>query len=242
MPTLLITGASRGLGLGLLKLYAADGWRVLACCRDPGRAPALADVVAGAAGRVSMHTVDLENLESVDALGQSLRGIAIDVLVNMAGFYGSKIMTEPGGQQRFGESDFVEWQTMYRVNVMAPMRMCEVLIDNVDAGGRKVIVNISSIAGSIGTIRPSAFGGNLYGYRASKAALNMISRAMAEDLRARGIIVVPLHPGWVRTAMGGPTADLGTDESAAGMKKVIDGLTMADTGKYLTYNGGALPW
>jgi NAD(P)-dependent dehydrogenase (short-subunit alcohol dehydrogenase family) len=160
----------------------------------------------------------------------------------MAGHYGPKIMTEPGGMQRFGESDFAAWEKIHRINVVAVMRLCEAMVDNVATSDRKVIINLSSIAGSIGTIRAGSLGGNLYAYRASKAALNMITRAMAEDLRSRGITVVPLHPGWVRTDMGGPKADLDIATSVTGMKKVIDGLTIADTGRYMVYDGSTLPW
>lgn len=242
MPTLLITGANRGLGLGLLKLYAADGWRVLACCRDPARATELAALAASSGGRVTMHRVDMEDLASIDALGASLKNVPIDVLVNMAGYYGTRIMTEPGGLQEFGTSDYADWRKIHAINVIAVMRMCEVLVENVAASTRKVIVNLSSIAGSIGTIKTGSMGGRLYAYRASKAALNMITRAMAEDLRPRGITAVPLHPGWVKTDMGGPQAQLDVATSVGGMKRVIDGLTIAKTGQYWVYDGSTLPW
>lgn len=242
MPTLLITGANRGLGLGLLKLYAADGWRVLACCRDPAKAAELSAIASASGGRVTLHRVDLEDLGSIDALGASLKNTPIDLLVNMAGYYGTRIMTEPGGLQEFGASDYADWRKIHAINVIAVMRMCEVLVENVAASARKTIVNLSSIAGSIGTIKAGVVGGRLYAYRASKAALNMISRAMAEDLRPRGIIVIPLHPGWVRTDMGGPKAPLDVATSVSGMKRVIDGLTIEKSGQYWVYDGSIMPW
>jgi NAD(P)-dependent dehydrogenase (short-subunit alcohol dehydrogenase family) len=241
MPSVLITGANRGLGLGLLKLYAADGWRVYACCRDPGKAKALSDLAAASGGRVTVHRLDVEDHASIEALAQALKGQSIDVLLNVAGWYGSKIVSEPGGLQKFGESDYAEWARIYRINVMGPMKLCETFVEHVAASSQKKIVNISSIVGSIGTIG-HGYGGNMYGYRASKAALNAITRAMAEDLKGRGLIVVPLHPGWVRTDMGGPGADIDVDTSVRGMKKVIDGLTPADSGKFLVYDGSTLPW
>ncbi|MBM3513954.1 MAG: SDR family oxidoreductase [Alphaproteobacteria bacterium] len=242
MPALLITGANRGLGLGLLKLYAAEGWRVLAVCRDPARATELSAVASASNGRVTLHRADMEDIASIDALGATLKGVAIDVLVNMASYYGKAIMTEPGGLQEFGASDYADWRKIHAVNVLAVMRLCEVLVENVAASQRKVIVNLSSIAGSIGTIKAGGMGGRLYAYRASKAALNMITRAMAEDLRPRGITVVPLHPGWVKTDMGGPKADLDVATSTAGMKKVIDGLTLEKSGRYWVYDGSNMPW
>jgi NAD(P)-dependent dehydrogenase (short-subunit alcohol dehydrogenase family) len=241
MPSLLITGANRGLGLGLVKLYADDGWRIFACCRDPGKATELNAVAAKSGGKVSVHPLDVENHATIDALAKTLAGQPIDVLLNVAGYYGSKIVSEPGGLQKFGESDYAEWARIYKINVMGPMKMCEAFVENVAASQQKKMVNISSIVGSIGTIG-NGYGGNMYGYRASKAALNAITRGMAEDLKPRGVIVVPMHPGWVRTDMGGPSADIDTRTSVTGMKKVIDGLTAADTGKYMVYDGSTLPW
>jgi NAD(P)-dependent dehydrogenase (short-subunit alcohol dehydrogenase family) len=241
MPSVLITGANRGLGWGLLKLYAAEGWRIFACCRDPARSKDLNDYVAKSDGKVTAHTLDVENHPSIEALARELKGHPIDVLLNVAGYYGSKLVSEPGGLQKFGESDYKEWEKIYRVNVIGPMKMCEVFVDNVAASTQKKIVNITSIVGSIGSIGISS-NGKLYGYRASKAALNAITRGMAEDLRARGLIVIPLHPGWARTNMGGPTADIDPETSVAGMKKVIAGLTTADSGKFMVYDGSILPW
>jgi len=241
MPSVLITGANRGLGFGLTKLYAADGWRIFACCRDPNKAKELNDLVAKSAGKLTVHKLDVEDHASIDATAQQLKGQAIDVLLNVAGYYGPKIVTEPGGLQQFGESDYADWARIYKVNVMGPMKLAEALIESVAASTQKKIVNISSIVGSIGIIG-NGMGGNMYGYRASKAALNAITRTMAEDLKSRGVTVVPLHPGWVRTDMGGPAADIDPDTSVTGMKKVIDGLKPADSGKFMVYDGSTLPW
>lgn len=241
MPSVLITGANRGLGLGLLKLYAAEGWRVFACCRDPQKATDVADVVAKSGGKVTAHKLDVEDHGSIDSLASQLKGQAIDVLLNVAGYYGPKIVSEPGGLQKFGESNYADWARIYKVNVMGPMKVCEALVESVAASQHKKIINISSIVGSIGTISNGS-GGNMYGYRASKAALNAITRGMAEDLRPRGIIVVPLHPGWVRTDMGGPHADIDTQASVTGMKAVIAGLKPSDSGKFMVYDGSTLPW
>jgi NAD(P)-dependent dehydrogenase (short-subunit alcohol dehydrogenase family) len=238
MPTLLITGANRGLGFGLTELYVADGWRIFACVRAPQKAAALSALAAKADGRLTLHPLDVEDHASVEALGRALRGQPIDVLLNVAGWYGSRINSEPGGLGKFGESDFAEWERIYRINVIGPMKMAETFVDNVAASQQKKLVSLTSIIGSIGG-NPS---GMMYGYRASKAALNAVMKAMAIDLKARGIIAVPLHPGWVRTEMGGPNADIDTPESVHGMKKVIDGLTPADSGRFLAYDGSELPW
>ena len=241
MPSVLITGANRGLGWGLLKLYAAEGWRVFACCRDLARAKELSELAARSAGKVTVHKLEVDNHSTIEALAHELKAQLIDVLLNVAGYYGQKIVTEPGGLQKFGESDYDEWEKIYRINVMGPMKMCETFADNVAASTQKKIINITSIVGSIGSIGKGS-GSKMYGYRASKAALNAITRTMAEDLKARGIIVIPLHPGWARTDMGGPTAAIDPTTSATGMKKVIDGLSPSDSGKFMVYDGSTLPW
>jgi len=238
MPTLLMTGANRGLGLGLLKLFAADGWRIYACARAPEKSKALADLAAASSGKITLHALDIENHASIDALAQQLRGTPVDVLLNVAGFYGAKINSEPGGLGKFGESDFPEWEKIYRINTIGPMKVAEAFVENVAASQRKVIVSLTSVIGSIGG-NPS---GMMYGNRASKAALNAVMKALSIDLQARGITAIPLHPGWVKTDMGGPNADIELDESVTGMKRVIDGLTIAQTGKFLAYDGSELPW
>lgn len=232
MPSVLITGANRGLGLGLLKLYAADGWQVHACVRDPAKAEALR------APNVSLHRLELEDHASIERVAAELKGRPIDVLLNVAGYFGAKIVSEPGGLQEFGDTDYAEWEKIHRINVMGPMKMCESFVGHVAASAQKKIVTLTSTIGSIGgnTV------GKMYLYRASKAAANAIMKSMAIDLAPRGIIAIPMHPGWVRTDMGGPTADLDVDTSVGGMKRVIAALKPEDTGKFWTYAGETLPW
>ena len=238
MPSVLITGANRGLGFGLTKCYADDGWRVYACCRNPDGAADLAALADTSDGAVTLHRMDIEDHGSIDALAASLSGQPIDVLLNVAGYYGKIIVSAPGGFQEFGTSDYAEWEKTMRVNVFGPMKMAEALIDNVVASDQKKLVTLSSVAGSIGG---NGFG-KMYPYRASKSALNAIMKSMSVDLKDKGVIAIPLHPGWVRTEMGGPTADIDSETSTTGMKKVIDELTLADSGKYMVYDGTELPW
>ena len=238
MSTVLITGANRGLGFGLVDVYAADGWTVLACCRSPQSATDLMALRDSSQGKVSIHQVDVADHASIDALADSLKGQPIDVLLNVAGYYGKKIVTEPGGLQEFGTSDYDEWDKIFRINTYSPMKMSEALIENVAASEHKKLITLSSILGSIGGNHVA----NMYPYRASKAAVNAIMRSMSIDLKDRGVTAIALHPGWVRTAMGGPKADIDADESVKGMKKVIDGLTPADAGRFMAYDGSELPW
>lgn len=238
MPSVLITGANRGLGLGLLNLYANEGWRVFACTRDPAKAKNLTDLAAKSGGKVTVHKLDVEDHASIDAAAKDLKGQPIDVLINVAGYYGPKIVSEPGGLQEFGQSDYNDWDKIYRINVMGPMKVAEAFISNVEASTQKKIVTLSSVIGSIGGNDM----GKMYPYRASKAAINAVMKSMALDLAPKGIIAIPIHPGWVRTDMGGPTADIDVETSVTGMKNVIAGLKPADAGKFMVYDGSTLPW
>ena len=242
MPTVLVTGASRGLGLELTRQYAeaSDGWRILACVRTPSSATALQALADGASGRISIHAVDVEDHSSIERLGSELAHESIDVLINSAGTMGRRSFAEEGKQfGRFGDSDYEDWAQVFRLNIMGPMKMAETFVEHVARSDQKKLITLSSILGSI---EKNTIGG-LYAYRASKSAVNAIMRSMAIDLaRSHGIIATALHPGWVRTDMGGPNADIDVVESAAGMRRVIAGLDASKAGRYWVYDGSELPW
>jgi NAD(P)-dependent dehydrogenase (short-subunit alcohol dehydrogenase family) len=238
LPTTLITGANRGLGLELTRQYAADGWRVIACARQPD-ASALQDIVRSHAGMAEVHALDVTDHAAIDRLAAALAGTAIDVLLNVAGTMGSEGFASHGPPiQRFGSLDYDDWAQILAVNVLAQVKMSEAFVDHVAASGQKKIVTLSSQLGSIGENTR----GGLYGYRTSKAAVNAAMKSMAVDLAPREIIVVPMHPGWVRTDMGGPAAPLDAAGSAAGMRRVIAQLTLRDSGRFLRHDGSELPW
>jgi NAD(P)-dependent dehydrogenase (short-subunit alcohol dehydrogenase family) len=240
MPTVLVTGAARGLGLELVRQYAADGWTVLACVRTPPRAVELAALAEGARGRVELHMLDLDDHGSVDALAARLAGRPIDVLLNSAGTMGEGSFAAEGiAFGRFGSSDFDDWGHVFRVNVMGPMKMAEAFVGHVAASEQKKIVALTSVIGSIArnTI------GSLYAYRASKAALNAVMRSLSIDLRkSHGILAAPIHPGWVRTDMGGARADIDAATSVAGIRDVIAALDAGRAGRFWMYDGSELPW
>tara|TARA_B100000945_G_scaffold217641_1_gene175630 strand:+ start:560 stop:1276 length:717 start_codon:yes stop_codon:yes gene_type:complete len=238
MSTILITGANRGLGLGLVKEYANDGWKVIATSRNPNNSNDLTDLVNKKGNNIEIHHLDVEDLDSISALSQDLKNTPIDILVNVAGYYGKKIVSEPGGLQEFGSTDYEDWQRIIKVNIFGPMKICETLISNIELGNHKKIITLSSIIGSIGGNDQ----GMMYAYRVSKAGVNAIMRSMAIDLKDKDIICIPLHPGWVRTDMGGPNADIDTKTSVVGMKNVIDNLSIKDSGRYMVYDGSELPW
>lgn len=239
MPTVLVTGASRGLGLEFVRQYAADGWRVLAVVRDPAAATDLAALATASGGRVTVHTADMADFASIDALAASLRGTPVDVLINNAGTMGRENFAEAGmNAQRFGHTHYDDWTEVFRVNVEAPMKMAEALIDNVLAGGQKKIVTLTSQVGSITNNRI----GGLYTYRSTKAAANMVMKSMAIDLAKRGVVCAPLHPGWARTGLGGPDAPLEPTVCVTGLRRVIADLSPETTGRFLQYDGTELPW
>lgn len=226
MPSVLITGANRGIGLEFVKSFAADGWRVHACSRNVEKSKE----VRGLGGDIVCHKLDVTNGLKVASLARELAEQPIDLLVNNAGIYGPRT--------GFGETDYEEWLNVLQVNTLAPLRMVERFAGLLEQSEGKTVVNISSIMGSIGN---NSSGGS-YIYRSSKAALNMITKTLSNDLAERGFTVVSFHPGWVQTAMGGESADIQPAKAVAGMRKAIAALSTADNGKFFNYDGTPLPW
>jgi NAD(P)-dependent dehydrogenase (short-subunit alcohol dehydrogenase family) len=226
MPTVLITGAARGLGLDFTKRYAAKGWKVLACARN-------AEGLKGIKGDIHHHKLEVTDYKAVKALAAKLKDEAIDVLICNAGIGGEG----GGGAQTLGTIDVEVWRTVFEVNALAPLVMAEAFVEHVARSSQKKMIAISSILGSIKNNN-----GGRYIYRASKTALNMEWSCLAKDMEPKGVICVALHPGWVQTDMGGPTATLTIEQSVPGMVKVIEGLKTSDNGRFLQYDGGELPW
>ena len=227
MPSVLITGANRGLGLEFTRQFAADGWRVFAACRDPAGARDLAAVE----GDVSAETLDVDDGPQVAALANKLSGQPIDVLINNAGIYGPKDVTRD-------TVVYDAWGQVFRTNAMSPLAVSAAFAANVAQGGQKKIITLSSIMGSIAENDSSGD----FIYRSSKAAVNAVMKSLAGDLKSEGITVAVLHPGWVRTDMGGPGAAIEAPESVTGMRAVIAGLKESDSGRFLNYDGTEIPW
>ena len=229
MPSILITGVNRGLGLEFAKQYAEAGYRVFAGVRNPEGASELR-ALATREPRVSVHALEVSEERSVQSLAKELASEPIDILLNNAGWYGPK-------QQSVGKLDFEGFLETLRINTVAPLRMVDAFLPHVDKSQRKLLIAITSGMGSI-----AESSGGYYAYRASKAALNMSFHNLALDLKARGVISVVINPGWVKTDMGGPGAQLEPSQSIGMMRKIFDGLTLADSGNFLNYRGGTLPW
>jgi NAD(P)-dependent dehydrogenase (short-subunit alcohol dehydrogenase family) len=239
MPTLLLTGANRGIGLELMKQFTPLGWTIHATCRDPASATDLRQIADEAKGRVTIHRLEATDHSQIEALGKTLSAVPIDILFNNAGVMEAKQRSynDMAGTQTIDTLDWDDWMGVMRINVMAPARMSEVFADHVAKSERKVIAFVSSVMGSIAMTT-----GTWIHYRASKTAVNMMMRSMAADLRGRGITTVSIHPGWVRTSMGGPTAAVAPEDSAAGICRVVTGVTPAQNGHFLTFDGKELPW
>lgn len=232
MNTLLITGANRGIGLEFCRQYAAAGWRVLACCRDPGKADALKQLAGFHPDLIKLHALDVTNHTQIEQLARTLSGETIDLLINNAGVYPA------ADQGAFGQTDYAEWMTAFNINTMAPLKMVEAFIDQIAHSQLKLIVTITS---QMGSVDDNSSGGS-YLYRSSKAAANMVVKSLAVDLKAKGITSVAFNPGWVKTDMGGPNAMISVEQSVSDMRKVIAGLTLADTGKFIGNDGIVIPW
>lgn len=222
MPTLLIIGASRGLGLEFVRQYAAAGWRVLATVRDPLSGRAASD--AGA----EIYVCDVTDPASIKRLATSLDGTPLDLLLHNAGIYGAN--------QPFGAIEAADLIEVYRVNTVAPLLVAQAFAGHL--AGPKLFAVVSSMMGSIAD---NSSGGS-YAYRASKAALNMVIKTLAVDLADRGIVPVALSPGWVRTEMGGPDAPLSPAEAVSGLRAALDGVQAADSGAFIHVDGSRLPW
>jgi NAD(P)-dependent dehydrogenase (short-subunit alcohol dehydrogenase family) len=232
MPSVLVTGANRGLGLEFCRQYAAAGWQVFACCRHPADAHELNDLARqSSSGRVLIFALDVRDFDRIAVLAGELRDQPIDVLLNNAGIYGPNKMT-------LGQIDYSAWMEVLAVNTLAPLRMAECFVEHVARSQRKIIAAISSLMGSVS----SNTGGRHYLYRSSKAALNAVVKSLAIDLRDRGIIAVTLHPGWVKTAMGGANAEMEIDVSVRDLIGVLDRLALKDSGRFLSHDGSEIPW
>lgn len=230
MNNLLVTGANRGIGLELVKQYAKAGWYVLACCRTPEKADGLQDIKKNYPN-VDIFKLDVSEPSDINHLASQLKDKPIDILFNNAGVWGPS-------NQHFGFADSTAWIEVFKINAIAPQLLAEALINNIENSRLKTIVNMVSTLASI-TENTS---GDLYIYRSTKAALSAITKSMATDLKDKKITVIALHPGWVKTDMGGQNAPLTVEESVSAMKTVLSQLSLKDSGTFVGYDGKSSAW
>ena len=224
MTTIMITGASRGLGLEFARQFYNEEYRVIATCRNPKNANELHTI-----GDIDIHSLDVTDDKSVSNLADKLRGENIDILINNAGVIGQR--------EGFGRLDYDIWAETMDTNVFGPMRVAEAFRDNVMNSEKKQMIFITSRMGSITEAVPNA-----YVYRSSKAALNMAVKCLSVELEQQGLIAVLFHPGHVQTDMGGQAAPVTPQKSIEGMKNQIVALTRDDNGRFLSYDGHQIPW
>jgi len=227
MATIAITGAARGIGLELTRQYAAAGDQLLAFCRNPQKAVAL-NRLAAETGKVRVIAMDVADDASVKRAAAEAGDASVDVLLNVAGISGPS-------RPELEASDWAMWQESFNVMTMGPLRVLQAFLPRMQAGAK--VINITSqIAASTWPT------GGFYAYGAAKAGLNRMMRSVAIDLRDRGIIVGLVHPGWVQTDMGGPNAEITSQESAEGIRKVTQAWTLDRSGDFLKWNGETHPW
>ncbi len=220
MPTLFVAGASRGIGLELARQYLIEGWKVHATYRTPG------GELEQLQGDVHLHQLDVTDQTAIKQLKQQLGNESIDILFHNAGVYGHT-------------TDETAWLESFRINTVAPFHLISTFAENVAMGKHKIVTAMSS---KMGSMSDNGSGGS-YVYRSTKAALNAVMKSFSIDLAQEyGVTVVVMHPGWVLTDMTGPGALISTTESVKGIRKVLDGITPADAGRFYDYAGQEISW
>jgi len=231
VANILITGAARGIGYELAKQYAQAGDRVFATTRNPNSAQPLNDAAQQSNGLMTVHRMDVGDMESVKACAAEIGPTPIDVLINNAGVWGGL------DTQTFQNMDYDNWAFELNVMTMGPFRVVQTFLDNVLASEQRKVVTLSSQVAA--HVYDHVIG---YSYAAAKAAVNRLMTALATELKDQNVIVVPMHPGWVKTEMAGDVADIEPSESAIGVREVIAEMTLEDSGKFLKWTGDIHPW
>jgi len=225
--TVLITGANRGLGLEFVKQYAMDGYQVIACSRKINKKDALHRLQTSFEN-ISVHALDVADFSSIDQFAKTYKQ-PIDILINNAGVYPDSSMEH---------INYDAWLDAFKINTLAAFKMTKAFLPHLKKGELKKIASLTSKMGSI----DDNAGGGEYLYRSSKTALNMVMKSLSIDLKPYDMSLITLHPGWVRTDMGGPNGLIDAEESVIGMKRQIDKLSMKTTGQFIAYDGKKIPW
>ena len=229
MATVLITGTNRGIGLEFVEQYLAQGDKVIASCRNPAGEGAL-QTLAENNTQLQLVQLDVSSQASMEGLPGQLAGAPIDIFVNNAGIYGRR--------EGFGELEAEPWAEVFHVNSVAPVILTQLLMENFNKGSLKKLIYLTSKMGSVGDNQ----GGGSYVYRSSKAALNAAVKSLSIDLKDKSFSVALVHPGWVRTDMGGPNGLIDTKTSVTGLMGVIEALDLQSSGSFFSYDGSLIPW
>ena len=225
--TVLITGTNKGLGLEFVKQFAIEGYQVIACTRKINKKDELHQLQEKFK-TISICKLDIANFSSIDQFAKLFKK-PIDILINNAGVYPDSSVDHV---------DYKAWLNAFKINTLAAFKMTKAFLPHLKKGRLKKIASLTSKMGSI----DDNSGGGEYIYRSSKTALNMVMKSLSIDLKPYDLSVITLHPGWVRTDMGGPNGLIDVDESVAGMKRQIDKLTIRTSGQFIAYDGKKIPW
>ncbi|MFL2833825.1 MAG: SDR family oxidoreductase [Alphaproteobacteria bacterium] len=231
MSNIMIVGATRGIGLELTKQYAEEGNSVIACARDTGSA-SLLDELASGSDNITIEQLDVANPSSIEEASNKIGDRAIDTVIIVAGAVGG--MPE---NQSIDNIDIEEWHRTLDTNTIGPLLVAKAFKDNLVASGDGNLMILSSQLGA--STWPM---GGMYIYSTTKAAVGKAGKILSLDWAEEPIIVSIMHPGWVQTDMGGPTAEITAEESASGIRNVINGLTKEDSGNFYKWNGEIHPW
>jgi NAD(P)-dependent dehydrogenase (short-subunit alcohol dehydrogenase family) len=225
----LVIGATRGIGLGVTKEFLAQGWDVIATARDPAKATALHELAAAHLGRLTVPKLDMDDPASVDGFPKTLGRKVLDAVLVNAGVSGPEHRSASAATAtEIGELMFT--------NAIAPVRLARALATHIRAGSGVLAFTSSAM----GSVADNPGGHELY--RASKAALNSLTRGLWGELGGRKLTMLSMHPGWVRTDMGGSNAAVSVEDSAAGIVSVIERETGQHQHRFLDYTGKAVPW
>ena len=228
IQTVLITGSNRGIGLEYVRQYAQEGWQVIACCRHLAQAEALQSL-AKQYSQIKLFELDVADFDQIDSLANKISSQPLQLVINNAGVY------PPSG---FKSTDYEAWMQAFKINTMSSLKLAEAFVPHMVRAGHAKFVAMTSKMGSIA----DNTSGSEYSYRSTKTALNMVIKSLSHDMERYGVVVAALHPGWVRTDMGGPNGLIDATTSVSGLRHVISQLDMDQSGKFFAYDGKEIPW
>lgn len=237
MNSLLITGANRGIGLQLVKHYCQKQWQIYATYRDEHQ-----DLLEYTKqyDNLILLKLDVSCIDSINKLKRSMTGIGLQLLINNAGIHGDR-------SHRFGSTEqqnIDKWHETFTINTIAPMLITEALLENLHAGAQSsktLGAKVAFITSKMGSIADNSSGGS-YVYRSSKSALNSVVKSLSHDIKTDNISVAAIHPGWVKTRMGGPNGLIDVETSVAGISQVIEQMNQQNSGQFVNYDGSTIPW
>ena len=236
MPTVMVTGANRGIGYEHVAQYARKKWNVIACARQPEKAIELLQLQDKYGANFIIEELEVTNHKQVDDLSQKHSNTTIDILINNAGTGGPEGMPGAMDYQKIDNMDYQIWRDILEVNLLAPFKVATSFHKQISISDKKTLIMMSS---DLGSVSQNTFGG-LYSYRASKSALNIVAKGMSNEWK--DIIVVALAPGWCRTYLGGAEAEIDPMDSVEDQQKMFESLTETDSGKFLDRFSNEVPW